>query len=469
MVKKVFLLLTVFLGLFLIPKSVYAASLTQAKDIISTSRPSAAAPLATNVAINDSLFYFEDNGSKFLASDSAKFYPDTGETLETVIVASQSASAGSTAPVQLATRPAATHHKGSVIMVPVTAKHTISFTTTTAIPSNGIIQVIFPAGNTTNAASPSASGFSFNGLSNSDTSNLQISGATCGSWTVTAATGLVQCNLNAGVGATTPVSISIGTSNPTLINPTKSAVGGTADYWGVTVKTLDGSSTEIDSSKLKIGTVESVNVYAVVEPTFTFSIKGINNGIAINTGNATGCPNTETTNTGFNSSPIEVNMGVLGSGVVNIAAQLITITTNGSSGYSLLATSSGHLIDSSIGYWIADAQGTPTSNDIPVPSTIAAGVPGFGIHPCGLNVSNATWVQGGASQTCTTGSGTNCYYANPSARYYYTLASATSGPIGNAITAGSGLTTIEYAAAMSVAVPAGNYKTIMTYVATPIF
>ena len=462
--QTIFLL--TFLGVFLfLPKTAQAADLSLPKDTISTSRPSAAAPLSADVAANATSFTFDDNKSRYLASDSAKFYPDTGESLDIVNVASMS---GTT--VYLTNKTTNTHHKGTAVIVPVTATHTISFTTVGAVPSNGLLKVIFPVGDTTNAASPSASGFSFNALASN---NLTISGATCGTWTVTAASGLVQCNLNVALTAPTAITITVGagTSGPLLINPTKTAVAGTADTWGIQIQTTESTGAIIDNSKVKVGTIESVQVYATVEPYLTFTIAGMANGVAVNTGNTNGCTNTETINTGFTSSTTEVNLGVLGAGVVNIGAQLLTVTTNGWGGYALTATSSGHLIDPGIGYWIADAQGTPTNNNTPAPSagTMIAGTPSFGIHPCGVDVTAATWVQGGASQTCTTGSGTKCYYANPSPSYYYDLASDSTGPIGDTALTGNGLVSVEYAATISAVVPAGTYRTAMTYVATPTF
>lgn len=461
---RFFLFLLPFVGLLWLPKTAQAAALSLPKDTITTSRPSAAAPLAANVAASATLFTFDNNGSRYLASDSAKFYPDTGESLDTITVASM---AGTT--VYLAGKTTNTHHKGTAVIVPVTATHTISFTTVSSVPSNGLIKVIFPVGDTSNAASPSASGFSFNNLGSN---NLSISGATCGSWTPTASTGLVQCNLSVAITAPTAITITIGagTSGPVLINPTKTAAAGTADTWAVQIQTTESTGAIIDNSKVKVGTIESVQVYATVEPSLTFTIAGMANGIAINTGNTNGCTNTEIINTGFTSSTTEVNLGVLGAGVVNIGAQLITITTNGWGGYALTATSSGHLIDPEIGYWIADAQGTPTSNETPAPVSLPAGTPRFGIHPCGLDVltSSPDWAAG-ADQTCTTGSGTNCYYANPSPAYYYTLARDSTGPIADTSLTGNGLISVEYAAAISAVVPAGTYRTAMTYVATPTF
>lgn len=457
--KKLLLFLT-FSGLFFVFSSnkVYADAgiLSNIKDVITTSRPSASTPLAADLATGQAVATIVDNGSRFIASDSAKLL---GGTLETITIASMSAASGSDRILYFATNNTSAHHKGSAVIAPVTAKHTISFTTSNAVPSNGRIQVIFPIGDTVNAASPSASGFSFNGLSDS---NISVSGASC-SWTITPASGLVQCNLTVGISASSEVTITIGNSTPQLINPTKSTTVGTADLWTLTVRTTDNAANIIDSSKIKIGTVESVEVYATVDPVFTFSIGGINNGLPVNTGNDTGCTNTEVINTGFNSSATEVNLGALGRDIINRSAQLITITTNGSGGYILTATSSGHLIEPATGYWLGDAQGTPTNNDTPAPAFLTAGTTAFGIHPCGLDVTTGTWGSGA------TGGGAGAKYANPSPSYYYTLASDSTGPVTTDVTAGNGLVTMQYSATVSAIVPSGLYRTALTYVATPTF
>lgn len=452
--------------LFLFAGKAQAASLNSPKDTISTSRPSAYAALASGSTAPQTSAFIIDNLSRFIASDSAKLL---GGTLETMTVASMSAanvpSAGQRT-VYFTGVTANNHDIGSSMAVPVTAKHTVSFKTIGSIPASGKIRLTFPAGDATNQAFPSPNGFSFNNLAGQTgptSPNISVTGmgaAGCSSWNVTASTGIVDCNVSAGVTGSANITINIGSTTPILINPSKTATAGTADTWTITIKTLDASSIEIDSSKIRVGTVDSVEVYATVDPTFTFTIAGRTNNQAVNTGN-TGCTNAETINTGFDSSATEVNLGLLGSSTMNISAQLITVTTNGSGGYSLTATSSGRLIDPDIGYWIADAQGTPTANDTPVPVVLTAGTVAFGIHPCGVDVTSGTWGTGG------TGSGAGAKYANPSPSYYYTLAQDTSGPVFGS--GDNGKTTVEYAATISNAVPAGLYRTVLTYVATPTF
>ncbi len=450
-------------GAVFFPRPAFAATLTQAQDTITTSRPSASAPLNANQATTDSSVQVVDNGSIYLASDSAHFVADSaGEVDTTATVASMSAQvSGSpnyrvvyfTAPVS-----ASTHHKGDAVFVPITAMHTVQFTTVNAIPVGGKIILTFP-GSANNTASPSATTFAFNGLA---TGSIKVNGATCtnviSSPTITCTTSgstvsagttvtfLIGCTANSGASCTT--------QSPTLINPTKAAAAGTADNWKVGIQTQDASSTNLDSATVAIGTIESVQVQATVDPTLTFTIAGINSGTAINTGNTTGCTNTETTNTGIASTATSVNMGIIPTSAINIAAQLLTVSTNAQNGYVLTATSSGHLINPSNGHWIPDN----TS-----PQFMTAGTPFFGIHPCGLDVTTGTWGSG------TTGGGANAKYGWPTPTVAVTLASDNSGPIGNAITAGNGLVSVEYAGTVDITVPAGLYQSVITYVATPTF
>lgn len=476
-----FLILTI--GLFW-TKEVQADTLSNAKDTISTSRPSAMSTLSTGAtapaaALTIGTAIDTNLRSRFIASDSALLVGGPGAN-ETVTIASMSAVSGSTAALYLATKTTGNHNIGTTVMTPVTARHIITFTTVNQVPGGGDVLLTFPTGNTITQSYPSTSGFSFNNLASGNLSaSFSPTGPTCDSWTISASAGTVRCNLAAGVGITGPtaVTLNIGltATNPVLINPAKTAVAGTQDAWTVSIKTRGSDDTEIDTAKVRIAVIESVQVYATVDPYINFSIQGLNNNVSVGTSNA-GCVGTDTTNSGFNSSATEVDLGVLGAGQINLAAQLLTVTTNGVGGFSLTATAGGHLIDPAIGYWIADTQGTPTDNETPVPGPMVAGTTGFGIHPCGQDAktSSPDWSDT-ANETvaCGTGAGgaTDCLYANPSATYYYTLANDASGPIGSGSADGGndGLTTVIYAATISNVVPAGNYRTAMTYVATATF
>lgn len=452
---KFFLKTVLFLLLFFLSSVtlIQAANLTGAKDTITTSRPSAASPLNGDHASGLGVVTIYDNGSRFLASDSAKIVntPTNGFVETALNVASQSAARTK---VYLTNSLTGARSGSDVLTVPITAKHTVQFAPSTYIPASGALEIIFPVGNTTNAASPSASGFSFNALA---TGNISISGAACSvSWTITPASGLVKCSqITSAVTAGTTVTVTIGSSTPALINPTKGAAAGTADTWSVSINTYDNGGIGLDSTKIKIGTIESVEVRATVEPTLTFTIAGLATGTVISTNNtACGSGGSQAINTGIASTTTVADLGTVSNAQVNVTAQDLTISTNLSGGYVLTATSSGQLDNPSTGYNIANAQGAVTNNNLPVPAAITAATEAFGIHACGTDVATGTWG--------TRASAATVYYANPSAIYYYTLASRISA-------ASSIKTTVVYGATVSGTTPPGLYLTELTYVATPIF
>ena len=474
-----FLLVGVFMLFFFSVKSADAATLASASGTLTTSRPSASAPLGADQAASAGQVTITDNGSIYLASDSAILRPDTGETLNTVTVASLSAAntpAANQRVVYFGGTAANTHHKGDAITTAISAMHKFRFIATNPIPNAGKIILTYP-GAADNTASPSATTFAFNGLT---TGNIVANNATC---TFAVSSPSITCTLSAPVGAGTVVTILVGcsaqtdgectTQVPTLINPTKTATAGTADVWKVTIDTQDNSSVALDTVKVAMGTIESVQVFANVDPTLTFTIAGIANATAINNGNTTGCLQTETTNAGLASTATVVNLGTLANvptstdtKVGNIAAQLLTVSTNAINGYSLVATSSGPLRNLATGFDI----GSSTT-----PAVFPNGQNWFGLHACGLDTNPAStfWNSiggGGNCNTYITGS-TNpiCKYGWPTKTSPVTIAYRTTGPVGNTITTGSGLVSVAYAAGVDARVPAGTYQAVVTYVATPSF
>ncbi len=478
--------IAVFLGgLTLGVGTAHASDLTNASDTITTSRPSPSSPLSANALSTDGSLSIFNNGSRFLASDSGKLIrTGTGIVLANNLpIASQSAALTS---VFLAgTTGSAAGAGADVLFVPITAMHKIVFTVATTIPVSGTIVVDFP-GSANNTASPSATTFAFNNLTSGNIqANFSAGSSTC-SFTVNAPR--ITCTVGtAQINAGTTVTLLIGcsaqssgnctTQVPTIINPTKSSqTAGSSDVWKLNLSTTDGV-TPLDSRTISIGTIESVIVRANVDPSLTFTITGINNGTAVNNGNTTGCLQTETTNTGINSSATEVNLGTLTNSptsndtkVGNIAAQLLTISTNAGNGYVLTATSSGHLRNPSTGFFLNDAT-TPTTFP-------ANGAHFFGFHGCGLDTYNSDigttfWNTTASNTACNsynTGStGNICKYGWPTASTPITISSDTTGPIGNSITAGNGLVSMSYAAGADAAVPPGQYTSIVTYVATPAF
>lgn len=467
----------VFIYFFTVSTPVHAASVLSLSDTITTSRPSAAAPLDFDITNASGSAIIKDVNANtiFIASDSAVLQADTGETQNSVIVASSS---GIHVPIQndrtvyFTAAAANSHHKGDTLYVPVTAMHTISFQTIANIPANGKIVLTFP-GSGISTATPSASTFSFNGLASGQITYNLSAGRTC-SFTISAPT--ITCTVDAGgsipggttltfiLGCTTASpSATCSTQAPRLINPTKAAAVGTSDTWAVSVTTQDASSATIDTGKTKINTIDSVRVFANVDASLTFAISAINSGTAISGVGSSSCTAADTTNSG-STDPSSVDLGTLSSASLSIAGQYITITTNGSGGYSLTATSSGHLINPATGFWITDSNGGYTPG-----MTIFAGQNKFGVRPCGLDVNSTNY--GTSSQSVAAGGGGKIAWplAGVATSGAILLASDSTGPVGNSLLAGNGITTLEYAASVDPSVPAGNYLTAITYVATATF
>lgn len=460
----------------------YAATLANTSDTLTTSRPSASAPLSADQAANATQVTVIDlpttvyNSALWIASDSAVLLNDTGQTLSTATVASMSAAntpSSNVRTVFFTGQVSNTHHAGTTMFTSITATHIIKFTTNSAIPSGGKIQITFP-GSADNSASASATTFAFNNLGSSA---VLCNPTTACSGSVSVSSPTITLTTGAAISGATTVYVAIGctgtvsgagicsTYAPALINPVKAGVtSGTAATWKVTVTTKNASDVELDTASVKIGTVEAVQVQGTVEPSLTFTITGLANGTNITTQNAS-CTGGDVTNpgTGLDATSTFVNLGSLGNGVINISAQELSVSTNGAYGYSITATSSGRFINPSSGFFLTDNMSSSglTAVDTPAPITfLATGNAFFGIHPCGADVTTATWANAatafgsGAKYSNPFNTGVNGYYANIAS--YNAPASARK-------------TEVEYAASVASTTPAGIYSTVFTYVATANF
>jgi len=468
------------LGLFFV-ESANAQQLQSVSDSVSTSRPSASAPIVGDQAANATQVTVVNNGSIFLASDSATLIPSVGETLNTVLISSMSAVGvpngtqryvyfgGPCAGTGCA---ANTHHAGDTIVAPITATHTIKFTPSRQIPNGGFVTLTFPS-TSANTASPSATGFSFNGMTSASglPSNVVTNGITCTNDANTTVSGnIIICKANGAVSAGTVITFLVGCTTqssgtctvfkPQLINPVKSLSTGNADQWRISIQTSDAGSVPLDSGVAVVGTNESVQVQGTVQPYITFSIAGVTNGTTV-------C-STETTNPGAgkDSTATFVDLGNLSATQINISAQTLTVSSNGTS-YAVTATSSGKFMSSANGFSFPDANGgnglTANPTDwthatTPAPAVMSAGTTAFGIHPCavaGTFAPNVPADWSGPKYANMWNTGTNGFYAN--------VSTYTTGATSNS------QTTVEYAATANATVPSGTYSTVITYVATPTF
>ena len=472
-------------------KKASASTLLNASASASTSRPSPSAPLssADPLTAGSSQVTVIDNLSTFLASDTAKFFK-TGAYSETISIATTSATRTT---LNFTAGTVNVQNKTSVIAVPITAVHTIAFTTQSAIPSGGKIVISYPntqTGTDANAASPSAVTYMFNNLSSGNIKTkvgvgagaASISSRTPSQALTGNATSTITCTttgatINTGV----PIWIFIGCSAidsvpscstpvPTLINPTNATARGAGNSYNVTLQTQDASSVPLDTSTLKINTIESVFVVAHVDPTFTFSIDGVGSGTDMHTTATCGTTFANIlTSTGGprGAQPTEVNMGTIQNGSDSYEAQKLTVTTNTNAGYTITATSSGNFMNPGTGVIIPNTQGTVTANNTPAPAAVNSSNGGFGIHPCDAQTYANTHV---LTQWYSGGSKGNPLFANPARTFYYTLANWTSS-LGNenTITAGRDVIYSLYWAAPQPNTAPGDYWEILTYNASATF
>ena len=458
---------------------VEAATLSGASATITTSRPSASTPISGDHAAGSTQATIMDNGSIFLASDSAQFRSNAVQASELNLnVASMSAANTPSASRRIVffTNAAGTtlaHAGGTALVVPITSMHTLQFTTVNSIPASGKIILTYPTLSSTdanNAASPSATTFQMNGLSSSTikitqgttdvttskfTGGISITNPSGGSAPVITLT--VQAGQSLAAGSTIRVFLGCTTvsatpactaQNPLIINPTKTAAAGTGDSWSIGVKTQDNNSADLDSATVRLVTIDSVTVQAIVEPTLTFTIAGVADATTLNASYTTGCTNTspDVTNTGIAATATNVNLGIVNTSKIQVGAQDLTVSTNAVSGFTITATSSGKLINPSTGYFFySDTVGT----------TMAAGTEQFGIHPCGTYANTTLFT----SSSVLGGSGKVAW---PTQTTAVTVAS-------NATAVSSAKTTVSYHATASGTTPPGTYSSYITYVATATF
>ncbi|MDE2591173.1 MAG: hypothetical protein KGL95_16065, partial [Patescibacteria group bacterium] len=245
----------------------HAATLVSVSDTITTSRPSPSTPLSANVSAGAGVATVYNNGSTFLASDSARLW---GQTTEGLTVATVSADKLT---VFFTNTAANNHANGTVLATAITSVHTIKFTTIGSIPSGGTIVISFPPSSSsdTNPASPSAQTFMFNGITTSNikgnfTPNPGGSTISCTpSGTGAGQTPIITCTVGTAdlaggttvtilVGCTTAGTVcSLANQVPTLINPTKSAANGIADRWLININTFNAGAVPIDNGQTRIG------------------------------------------------------------------------------------------------------------------------------------------------------------------------------------------------------------------------
>lgn len=214
---------------------------------------------------------------------------------------------------------------------------TIAFTTASQIPVGGSIVITIPMADNAkgndgipdNGSSTATSGFDLNKLVSG---NVSITGCTPANWgsaTITAGSGSSDHTISftrstSSCPASTPITITLGGNG--LVNPgaiTSGHTQGTADVYGITINTKDGSGNILDSSTPRVAPVEAVLISATVDESLSFVVTGTNSG-------TTHCGNT----TSITTTPTSIPWGhFAASNTFYYAAQNLAVNTNASGGY----------------------------------------------------------------------------------------------------------------------------------------
>lgn len=288
-----------------------AGSLTTVKDTLSNSRPSVSTTLSVAVSAGDTSITVASTRG-ILQGDVITLPQGTSENL-TVSSVNSNTSLSVTSAALFA------HTISSAVYDKQTSKHTITFTTRSSVAA-GSFDVIF-SGATTNAGIPTTQ-FDFNSTTTTD---ISASGFTIATSTLTAASGKWNFSFTGTVASSTSITITIGNTNR-MLNPTKSAVDGTADTWTVQMNENDSGANTIDSTSVKVATIESVSVTATIAPTLSFTIAGIASSQSV-AGQTTTAAATATT----------VPFGTITAGTPAYVGQTLTISTNADTGYTVTA------------------------------------------------------------------------------------------------------------------------------------
>ena len=300
--------------------------------------------------------------------------------------------------------------------------HTIMATTTTAVPANGYVEIIFPAAFT----------------------NVTSGNLTCPNSGVAGGAGnTLTCSYTTGL-ASGPWTFTLtGTTNPATV--------------GSQLITIDsktsGGTTLLDESTFRVAIVNSVAVTATVQASLTFTISGIAStsvsGVTVNGATLTGSST-------FNT----LAFGVLTPGVEKTLGQRLNVTTNANYGYSVTVMQNQNLTASN-GATIASFKNGAAASTTPLAWSAPAGTLGsfytyghFGLTSGDTTLSNGNPFTGSLYK--------GFWHTTPVEVMYH------NGP-SDGLTTGIGSSTVAYSIQISALQQAGDYSNTLTYVCTPTY
>lgn len=361
------------------------------------------------------------------------------------------------------------------------AIHTITFVTASAVNA-GSFRVIIPAftnSSTTtidgfgdSGSSISNSGFDLNGINTAPGTYITCAGGS-GSYntpTVTlpgsSASGEheINCPFTNTIASGQTITITIGTAGKKIVNPAPITSGhtrGTADVYTVTIRELDGSSNIVDTADVKIAPIEGVLVSATVDTSLTFTIAGVD------TASVSTCGRTASASTGATSTATTVPFhSITSPNTAYNMAQLLTVSTNSTSGYAVTTEENGVLS--------IDGLGSTT-----IANTTCGATPctsGGTADPTPREWTDYTTYRGlGYSLENVSGTDAKFQYSDSSRTFNaapFYITGASSGPptiMSNSAPVSTSQVRVCYQIAVAGTQQAGYYINKLTYIATPTF
>jgi len=322
------------------------------------------------------------------------------------------------------------------------SNHTIQFTVPTSSPgviAAGTIVVTFPAGFVMGSVAFGDVDFSINGT---DQALAAVaSGATWGA----AVSGQIL-TLTSGTGVVTAgqiVRIEVGT-NATFGTTGTNRVTNPGTVFSHEFRVTAGAA---DSGRTRVATLDNVDVTAIVNTSFTFTVSGLATSSVVNGTSTTGSTTAST-----------IPFGVLTAGEIKTLAQRLNVTTNARNGFVVTVEQDQNLL-SSTG---ADIDGFRDGAYTNIPQA-------WGAAPINNIALENTWGHWGLTSDDdlnTDEFGSALFVAaSTTPRQIFSHSGPSDGTTNNI-----GSTTIGYQVQITALQEAGDdYSTTLTYIATPTF
>ena len=322
------------------------------------------------------------------------------------------------------------------------ADHTIQYTIPAAsagVEAGETITVTFPAGFNMGAVA-----FGDIDLSIGGTDQTLAAAAAGATWGATVAGQVLTLTSGTATAAANDVIIiKIGTNATGGVNQ----IANHASEGSYDIAVVSGTGANNDTGTTKIVVLTAVQVTAAVDTIFTFTVDGTASGTLINTQATTGAVGSTT-----------IPFGKLSAGVATTTAQLLTVSTNATNGYTVTVQVDGDL-QSSTGATIDGFDGATDPTAWASPAATLGDPTTYGHW--GVTSDDTTIASRAGAEF-----GDNLFIAattTPQEVMQF------GGPT-NGTGQGEGTTTVGYRVEISALQEAGDdYSTTLTYVATPTF